>query len=100
MAQRCGLVFPVGRVRSQLRSARYAQRIAVGAPIYLAAVLEYLAAELLELAGNSVRDLGKKRILPRHVQIALRADVELAALVGDDTAISGGGARPSVGRLN
>ena len=34
-----------------------------GAGIYLAAVIEYLAAEILKLAGNAARD-NKKRIIP------------------------------------
>lgn len=51
-----GLQFPVGRIHRLLRKGNYAQRIGAGAPVYLAAVLEYLAAEILELAGNAARD--------------------------------------------
>ncbi|KAI3871107.1 hypothetical protein MKW98_015007, partial [Papaver atlanticum] len=42
---RAGLQFPVGRIGRYLKKGRYAQRIGSGAPVYLAAVLEYLAAE-------------------------------------------------------
>ena len=36
------------------------------APVYLAAVTEYLAAEVLELAGNAARDNEKTHIIPKH----------------------------------
>ena len=44
---RAGLQFPVGRVHRFLRKGHYANRIGSGAPVYLAAVLEYLSAEIL-----------------------------------------------------
>jgi histone H2A len=69
---------------------RYAARIGAGAPVYLAAVLEYLSAEILELAGNASRDINKKRIIPRHIQIAICSDEELNKLLGGVTVASGG----------
>ncbi|CAF89506.1 unnamed protein product, partial [Tetraodon nigroviridis] len=48
-SSRAGLQFPVGRVHRLLRKGNYAQRVGAGAPVYLAAVLEYLTAEILEL---------------------------------------------------
>ena len=44
---KAGLQFPVGRLARYLKKGRYAQRIGSGAPVYLAAVLEYLAAEVI-----------------------------------------------------
>jgi histone H3/H4 len=68
-SSKAGLQFPVGRIARYLKKGRYAQRIGAGAPVYLAAVLEYLCAELLELAGNAARDNKKNRIIPRHLQL-------------------------------
>ena len=58
---KAGLQFPVGRVARYLKVGKYATRVGAGAPVYLAAVLEYLAAEVLELAGNASRDNKKTR---------------------------------------
>jgi len=69
---------------------QYASRIGAGAPVYLAAVLEYLAAEILELAGNAARDNKKTRIIPRHIQLAVRNDEELSKLLSGVTIVSGG----------
>ena len=87
---RAGLQFPVARVGRYLKKGNYTQRLGSGAPVYMAAVLEYLAAEILELAGNAARDNKKTRINPRHVQLAVRNDEELNKLLGGVTIASGG----------
>ena len=87
---KAGLQFPVGRVARYMRQGRVAKRIGGGAPVYMAAVLEYLCAEILELAGNAARDNKKSRIVPRHIQLAVRNDEELNKLMGGVTIASGG----------
>ena len=89
-SSKAGLQFPVGRIARYLKKGRYAARVGSGAPVYLAAVLEYLTAEILELAGNAARDNKKTRIIPRHVQLAVRNDEELNKLLGGVTIASGG----------
>ncbi|KAF8725675.1 hypothetical protein HU200_020219 [Digitaria exilis] len=92
---KAGLQFPVGRIGRYLKKGRYAQRVGSGAPVYLAAVLEYLAAEVLELAGNAARDNKKNRIIPRHVLLAIRNDEELGRLLAGVT-IAHGGVLPNI----
>ena len=94
-SSRAGLQFPVGRLHRLLRKGHYAQRIGAGAPVYLSAVLEYLSAEILELAGNAARDNKKTRIIPRHLQLAIRNDEELNKLLSGVT-IAQGGVLPNI----
>ena len=94
-SSRAGLQFPVGRMHRLLRKGNYAQRVGAGAPVYLAAVLEYLSAEILELAGNAARDNKKTRIIPRHLHLAIRNDEELNRLLSGVT-IAQGGVLPNI----
>merc|ERR1719506_2601467 len=94
-AARAGLQFPVGRIARFMRQGRHAARIGAGAPVYLAAVLEYLSAEVLELAGNAAKDGRKSRITPRHIQLAIRNDEELARMM-QNTTIAAVGVLPSI----
>uniref|UniRef100_A0A453M401 Histone H2A n=1 Tax=Aegilops tauschii subsp. strangulata TaxID=200361 RepID=A0A453M401_AEGTS len=95
---KAGLQFPVGRIGRFLKKGRYAQRVGMGAPVYLASVLEYLAAELLELAGNAAKDNKKARIIPRHLLLAIRNDQELGKLLAGIT-IAHGGVLPNINPL-
>ncbi|KAK8955077.1 Protein H2A.7 [Platanthera zijinensis] len=97
-SSKAGLQFPVGRIARFLKNGKYAERVGAGAPVYLAAVLEYLAAEVLELAGNAARDNKKTRIVPRHIQLAVRNDEELSKLLGTVT-IANGGVMPNIHNL-
>mmetsp|Transcript_53363 Transcript_53363/g.64311 ORF Transcript_53363/g.64311 Transcript_53363/m.64311 type:complete len:136 (+) Transcript_53363:213-620(+) len=89
-SSKAGLQFPVGRIGRYLKQGKYASRMGAGAPVYLAAVLEYLCAEILELAGNAARDNKKSRIVPRHITLAVKNDEELNKLLGNVTIASGG----------
>ena len=92
---KAGLHFPVGRIARFLRQGRYAQRVGTGAPVYLAAVLEYLTAEVLELSGNYAKQLKKSRIVPRCIFMAVKEDPELDQLLSD-AIIANGGAREHI----
>ena len=94
-SSRAGLQFPVGRVHSLLKKGNYGDRVGAGAPVYLAAVLEYLSAEVLELAGNAAKGNKKSRIIPRHLQLVIRNDEELNKLLGGVT-IAQGGVLPNI----
>ena len=94
-SSRAGLQFPVGRVARYLRQGSYAARVGAGAPVYLAAVLEYMVAELMELAGNAAKDNKKSRIIPRHIQLAVRNDDELNSMFQQVT-IAQGGVLPNI----
>merc|ERR1712188_176253 len=92
---RAGLTFPVGRITRYLRNGRYSNRVSPGAGIFCSAVLEYLMAEVVELAGNACADNKRKTISPRHLMLAVRNDEELSQLFAK-TVIPGSGVLPHV----
>nr|XP_036871774.1 core histone macro-H2A.1 isoform X3 [Manis javanica] len=87
---KAGVIFPVGRMLRYIKKGHPKYRIGVGAPVYMAAVLEYLTAEILELAGNAARDNKKGRVTPRHILLAVANDEELNQLLKGVTIASGG----------
>eukprot|EP00440_Ansanella_granifera_P044272 gb/GFBE01047980.1/.p1 GENE.gb/GFBE01047980.1/~~gb/GFBE01047980.1/.p1 ORF type:complete len:181 (+),score=65.59 gb/GFBE01047980.1/:1-543(+) len=95
IAFRSGLCFPVARFRKQLKEGGFAKRTAVGGAVYLTAVIEYVVAEILELAGNAAKEQKKSRIIPRHIQLAIRNDEELNKYMNNVT-IQGGGVIPNI----
>ena len=87
---RAGTIFPVGRCNRYLKQGRYAERVGGSAGVFMASVLEYITAELCELAGNVCEEQGKKQIMPRHINFGIMHDEELAKLFAT-TQISQGG---------
>lgn len=94
-SEKSGLKFPVGRIGRFMKKGKFSQRISSAAPIFLAAVMEYLTAEIMELAGNAAKDNKKMRIIPRHIQFAVKNDTELSKLL-ENVTISSGGVVPNI----
>ena len=92
-SSKAGLQFPVGRIGRFLKNGRYAKRVGSGAPVYMAAVLEYLVAEILEVSVMVVRQNKKNRIVPRYIFLGLKEDEEFNKLFAH-TIITGSGVRP------
>ena len=94
-SSRAGLIFPVARIGRYLKQGNYSRIISSVAPVYLAAVLEFLCVEVMEIAAHAAKDNVKSRITPRHIQLAVRDDEQLNQLFGNVT-IPAGGAIPNI----
>merc|ERR1719447_2244898 len=67
-SKKAGLVMPVKKVYDALKRGRYAPKVRVEAAVVMSATIEYLVAEVLELAGNCSKYMKKRRIIPHHIQ--------------------------------
>ena len=85
-----GLQFPVGRIARMMKEYLNGPRVSLCAPVYLAAVMEYLTAEVLELAGNEARGARRQRITPRDIFQAINKDIELHSLFNNLVILNGG----------
>jgi len=96
ISAKSGIIFPVTRMHRNLKTVqRGTTRVTKAAAIYLAAVTEYLVAEVLELSGNAARDNRRSRIIPRHMLLAVGTDEELNKLL-KNCVIPQGGVLPSI----
>ena len=80
-SRKAGVLMPVGRLNRMIKKGRYASRSGRSAGAFMAGVLEYCCAEFLELSGNICQESKKKLISPRHLQLAIRNDDELAKVM-------------------
>ena len=74
-SSRSNLKFPVGRIHRLLRKRPFnSKKIGAEAAVYLAAVMEYITTEILQLAGYIAKDDTKYRINPHHLQLTFKND--------------------------
>eukprot|EP01084_Bolivina_argentea_P144022 252789_1 len=97
-SSRAGITFPVGRVASLLKKGKYASRFGRAAPVFVAAVLEHLTAELVTAAAAAAKDADKKRLTPRYINLGIRGDDEFSNLLAG-AIISGGGVLPHINKV-
>lgn len=69
---RAGVIFPVGRMMRYLRTGTHKYRIGMGAPVYMAAVIEYLAGE-------------GRVIVQTHLRVSQRSSCGLQFHISEET---------------
>jgi histone H4 len=93
--------FAAGLQNSPVTVALIASRMTMDFPIteeaavYLAAVMEYITAEVLELSGNASRDCGSELISCRNIMKAICCDEELNSMF-KSCVIREGGVLPDI----
>ena len=88
-SNRAGIDFPVGRMGRYMRTGTEL-RVGAQAPVMMAAIMEYMCAEILELASVVCKDHKKKRIVPRHIELAVRNDIDMSRLYQNKTFFGAG----------
>ncbi|KAM9987941.1 hypothetical protein ACTFIZ_003294 [Dictyostelium cf. discoideum] len=87
---RADLTFPVSRIEKMIREGRFTKRCSSESPVFLAAVLEYLTLEILELSITYANQKNKTRITPQHIHLSICCDSELNDLLKNVTIANGG----------
>ena len=86
---KAGLTLPVSRINRTMKTSSGAKRIGGSACVYMTAVLEYIAAEILELGGNHTQSAKRKRVTPEDIILSIRSDDELSKLCGSIAVYTG-----------
>ena len=84
---RAGITFPVGRIKRHLKQNDPHNRVTKGSAVFLAAVLEYLSCEVLEIAGNVAKREKRARITPRMINEVFQTDEDFNRSLRDSILI-------------
>ncbi|KAG0418760.1 Histone H2A [Dictyocoela roeselum] len=76
----------------QILHSRTGLRVSKTACLALSTGLTYMITEIVEGSKSCAEEDGKKKILPRHINLCIGKDQEIAAF-GKDWLIRGGGTR-------
>ncbi|XP_055988684.1 histone H2A-Bbd type 1-like [Sorex fumeus] len=94
---RAQLQFPVSRVDRLLRESQNVNRLSSSTPVFLAGVLEYLTANILELAGQEAEKDSRSRITPEHLCAAVKKSLRVDHCLEDGTQDQAEMPQPSAG---
>ena len=75
------MIFPPGRFAVRMKKLRLAKRFGLGGSVFMAAVIQYLVMEVLEMSNQVCRHHKKRVIIPRHLYVAFQGDEDLNKLV-------------------
>lgn len=89
-SKKADLEFPVARIGRMLRKGCYFQRYSDATAVFLAAVLEFLSGEVLDLAGIQAKNEGRKRIVPTNIFSGIQEDAGLVELFSNIIISEGG----------
>jgi histone H3/H4 len=78
---RAGLLFPTEKIARYLHQERFGQRIGAAATIFLTAVLQFIAGEILKLAVRECIDQKIVKISPKQITNGVSLHAELAPLL-------------------
>lgn len=94
--KKASLILSISKTETILRTY-HCGNIAELTPIYLAAILEYIIAEILDLSVNAVRDSRKHTISSKHLLLVIQNDYALERLLRKiNWTIVGGGVIPYI----
>jgi histone H2A len=95
---KAGIIFPPSLVEKFLRNFDYTKiMVSALAPVYFAAVLEYLTYEILDLSNLNCKDNKRIRINIRDLEVSIRNDTELNNLFTSlNINLLGGGVIPFI----
>ena len=100
MHEKAGLIFPPARVLRLMKKGRYGERIGPKCAVGVAAVLEYLTAEILEVSGDGCYDgdniIISSKIQPRHICLGVKGDEEMSHALGPHVIIPMSGVIPFI----
>lgn len=95
---KAGIIFPPSITEKFLRNFGYSKiMVTTCAPVCLAAVIEYITAEIIELASNFAKDNKRIRLTIRDLEMGIRNDSELNELFNKQNIyFLGGGSVPFI----
>lgn len=89
-SKKAGIFFPVSKFLNKMKKANPRLTVRSVSSVLLTSVIEYLVAEILELAGNVSSQFHRKRITPRDIFLAIKTDEEFEKYFANTTLMQGG----------